>query len=379
MIEMNSVNAIVPLNDSELISLATKARLEGVSGWQRIKLLCKSKIRSLDLSEVEVIEAISEYLIRRPIAEAEKIEQSVGSDINTTKKLLNQLEQIHLKIDPTPSAEIVDSIVKSIMYEARYNIRDARAKKESQEGETEIAVKRRLLTAKELATKKRTPVNPEDVCYDGIVSLDSAISRYEHYGNYDLIAYDVQQTAIKNVYNSNRNQIDWSEDDETIRVDLRECVISYLTEFNKRLAGVDTDSQHPIVAELYAKHLDEIVATKEGLKALLVNLQEQKGKASAIIAPIQAMAEDLRQYLAVAEDIGAIRRATAFLGIAEQRNMERGHAIAMLAHYSDVAYSALEEVKLTLDSYQSAQRELGAPTIMASLEARKEVYASVDA
>lgn len=374
---MNSVSAIVPLNDSELISLATKARLEGVTGWKRIKLMCQAKIRSLDLSEVEVIEAISEYLIRRPIAEAEKIEGSVSGDISTTEKLLRQLEQIHLKIDPNPSDEMVDSIVNSIMYEARYTIRDAREKKKSQTVADEENRKKRLRTTKEIIREKS--ILPEDVCHDGMVSLDNTLSRYERNGSYDSIKYDLEKAAVKNVYNGNKHYIDWSADDEEIREVLIKSVKSYIIEVNKSLAGVSAADQHPIVAELYAKHLDEIVATKQGLHALLVNLKEQKGKAQAIIAPIQAMAEDLRMYLEVADDIGAIRKATAFLGIAEQRNAERGHAIAMLAHYSEVAYSALEEVKTTLDSYQSAQRELGTPTIIASLDARKEVYANVDA
>jgi hypothetical protein len=46
----------------------------------------------------------------------------------------------------------------------------------------------------------------------------------------------------------------------------------------------------------------------------------------------------------------------------------------MLAHYSDVAYSALGEVKNTLDSYQSARSELNSVTAQ-SLEVGVKVNA----
>lgn len=383
---MNKLTAIVPLNDEELFALANRARLDNVSGWKRLKLMLQNKMRSLDLSEAEVVDAISEHLVRRPIAEAEKIENSVKSDIEATKKMMCELQRIHLTIDQSPDDEMVKIVVNSICVNACTLIRAAKTAKQNEIDMRELA-ERSPRTGSPNSNYEnrirqdsyRTPSYryKDTFAHEESVKLQEIIDNYQRHGNYSMIKYSIEDITKKSVFNSLKDTIDWSADDETIRTKLTESVISYITKINLKLTGVDAATRHPVVAELYAKHLEEIVKTKNGLKALLAHLKEQEGKAKAIIEPIQKMADDLRMYLKVAEDISVVRKATAFLGVAEQRNAERAHAISMLAHYSEVACEALTDVKTTLDSYQNAQRELSSLSsfdIEVFLQAREEVY-----
>lgn len=369
----NGTGAIVPMTDSELISLANKAKIEGATGWKRFKLNFLSKVRTLDLTEYEVIEAISEHLIRRPVVEAERIEASVKDDIRKTEALIKKLDIINLKINPTPTDEFVDVMVKSAMAKVRQKISDIR-----QGQDRAIATQLKKYANLKFPEKAGAKVSESE--RDKSV-IESIVQHYQWNSIYsnslaDDVRKCVEDMVVRNLFSSNEEQYFLTADEESIVNIIRGNIIDLTTQIHKEMSG-SLGVQHPITVELYAKHRDEIVATKKRLQELLITLEEQQKKTEEIIAPIYAMASDLRTYLTVAEDIQSIRLATAFLNIAEQRSQERGYAMAMLSHYSEMAFSALGEVKSTLDSYQNAQQELGSSGVTCLVETSDGVYAQI--
>jgi len=273
------------------------------------------------------VEAIAEHLVRRPVGEANRIVSSIDSDIKQTREILNKLNGIASKINPAPTEEQVDMIMDKL----------SRRIKESSTGE---------------AIKSYSSLSKKQLRYNDSSHYSSSLI--------NEVTIVVENNAFVYIDEYNNK---YAKDTETITKHVRAFVISEWTNFIRNLyCQEDIVSSHPVIQNLYSKHGEEVVVIRDRLQELLINLQSQRTKTEEIVAPINEMAKDLRAYLAVADDIRSIREATSFLGILEHRNDERGHAIAMLAHYSEVAFDALSEVKGTLDSYQSARSEIDGVT-----------------
>lgn len=323
------VGDIVPLSEPALMQLAQEAKLGDTTGWKRLKEMAKMRIRSLDLSETEVVETIADHLVRRPIAEATRITSTIDSDIEKTQVFIVKLNEIALKIDPSPTNEQVEELL--ILME-----KNIRCRWEHNAG---VNHNGRNSYSKEV--------------------LHRTLETYCSHPS--LLEQDLHNTVINNTkeFLFNRcHQYIIEELTTACRDFIRENWILLVTILTKQ-----NTNMHPVVQQLYAKHGEDVITIRNKYQEILKDLKAQREKTKDIVAPIHAMAKDLRSYLECAEDIRTIREATAFLGVIEQRNDERVHAISMLAHYSDVAYSALGEVKNTLDSYQSARSELNGVTI----------------
>jgi hypothetical protein len=334
------IGDIVPLSEPALMQLAQEAKLGDATGWRRLKEMAKMRIRSLDLSETEVVETIAEHLVRRPVAEATRITGTIDSDIEKTKAFIVKLNEIALKIDPSPTNKQVEEILalmtKSIRCRFEHNV----------------------------------GVNDNGRnCYSKEI-LRRTLETYCE--NTSLLMQDLHITVINNTKEFLFNSCHQKTEEELTDV-CRDFIRNNWISMIKVLTKQNTN-MHPVVQQLYVKHGEDVIAIRNKYQEILKDLKEQRTKANEIIAPINAMAKDLRAYLECAEDIKTIREATAFLGVIEQRNDERVAAISMLAHYSDVAYSALGEVKNTLDSYQSARSELNSVTAQ-SLEVGVKVNA----
>jgi len=323
---------IVPMSDSELMNIARQSRLESYTGWKWLKEVTISRFKKIDLSDVQVLEAVSTHLVKRPIDEAQRIRNSINSDIKEAQKHLDTLRTVRQKIDPSPTEAVVEELVGEV--------------------KKDIAMRAREVLVN---NSPRGQYYVNDDCRGAVSSsnkVDTSDERTKRLVMLNIKPFinSLTKGSVEELTDAVRSYIvrEWTE----IKVN------------QNRQMGV-SPNQHPVVKELYASHVGEVDSSIERLERLVTELEAQHKHTNEIIAPIQKMANDLRSYLQVADDIRSVREAVSFLDTAEVKNLERGNAISVLASYSEIAMSALGEVKSTLDSYQSAQKEMSEVSVQA--------------
>ena len=329
------MNSIVPLNDNQIINLARKAKIENASGLKRLREFVRINFMQMDLSDVEVIEAIGTYLIKRPIEEAKRLRESTTTDMGNTFNHIQKLMIVSLKVNMVPSECHVDEIMKRLEPEIANLIASPRRyNRETYYSPLEL---QRCETLEEL--------------YEGIYSRVTTIAT-----DYLFCTNDLKDCYEKEIIDIVRNEVInlWSRCLRAISVEPNNLSIQ-IAEFNSRWHPYP---QKSLINDLYKSSNDEINLLMSRLIEYRKHLCQQRDKIDEIITPIQKMSNDLSSYLSVAEDLKAVKEAAVFLNLSEMRSIERNSAIAMLAHYSEIAHASLCDLQENLNSYQSAQSEL---------------------
>lgn len=324
------LGSIAPLTDHELLSLAQSAKIHNSRGWAKFRALTLDKIRGSNLSDISVIESITEYLVRRPLDESEKIKFSICDDIKAVEKQILELEKILIKVNIVPTEKQIQFILNQV---------------------TEKLIN-------PFTSEILTEVLNSALSYKNL-SLHRACGDYylKHPG--DLIA-DISKMLISNVILDIRRKK--CETIDSIIECARKSIVDGWSDAFKRATKV-FESTSPLVIDLYVKQAEDVLNAIDKLNILLEDLKKQLLDINAITGPIEKMAKDLDSYLKIVAHAESIYNANNLISSIESRSMERLYAISALSHYSSIAIEALSEVKNTLSSYHSAQRELGVSTL----------------
>ena len=110
--------AVNSLSEEQIMDLAHQANLVQYDEKKFLGKVIRRRIKQLDLNAPEVIEAIAQHLVNKPIQEADSIKKEIDADITKLEKHLKELDGIKRRICGEPVEERVEAAYKKMLKEA---------------------------------------------------------------------------------------------------------------------------------------------------------------------------------------------------------------------------------------------------------------------